>query len=500
MSGFAQVPSPKRRPTLLRHLVILLVVNGFAVNALIWLAAPAGYEETTLDHTWRMLQGKSGDDSWGAMKVALDQAERSSAPLYSEVFFKDGVRFQYPPSALFALEALMLGGVDRVRVADEYNGPWPATNDWVGWIFILLTAAATAALLESQIRRVAPAGGVDARAGRTRRVVLVFALAVTFYPVVKAFTLGQIQVWLNAFMALALYCWATHRRSGAGVLIGMVCLVKPHYGLVILWAGLRREWRFVGGAAAVVALGLAASIAAFGWTDHIDYLRVLSFLSRHGEAYYPNQSLNGLLNRLAAIGDPTHYKVLDFPMGLFPPFNPWIYGATLATSLAILASAVLRRRRGGEGSRIYDFATVLLSCTIASPIAWEHHYGVLLPIFALLFVDARANAARLALLAAAYVLAGNFFLAANLLTPTVLNPAQSYLFFGGIIVLVLLHLSPLDGAAHAAPAAPARAPASSRPAVWALGARAARAPVIGSLDTTHPGGNHRARIGARTPS
>ena len=34
---------------------------------------------------------------------------------------------------------------------------------------------------------------------------------------------------------------------------------------------------------------------------HIDYLRVLSYMAERGEAYFPNQSVNGLLNRLMSI-------------------------------------------------------------------------------------------------------------------------------------------------------------------------------------------------------
>ena len=33
-----------------------------------------------------------------------------------------------------------------------------------------------------------------------------FGLALTFYPLVKAFSLGQIQVWINGLFAVALLC------------------------------------------------------------------------------------------------------------------------------------------------------------------------------------------------------------------------------------------------------------------------------------------------------
>ena len=138
--------------------------------------------------------------------------------------------------------------------------------------------------------------------------------------------------------------------------------------------------------AATVAAGLGASVLVFGFANHIDYLRVVSFLGERGEAYYPNHSINGLLNRIMGIADPAQYKNLEFVAGQFPPFNPWVYGVTLASSIAILAGALLHRSTTGDPARLYDFCLMALSCTMASPIAWEHHYGILLPIFAVLVV------------------------------------------------------------------------------------------------------------------
>jgi hypothetical protein len=93
----------------------------------------------------------------------------------------------------------------------------------------------------------------------------------------------------------------------------------------------------------------------------------------------------------------------------------------------------------GDAARTFDFCTMALSITIASPIAWEHHYGILLPIFAVLLTSSLASRRRLVLIAASYVLISNFFPATNLLAPTVFNLAQSYLFFAALVVLILLH-------------------------------------------------------------
>src|SRR5262245_59732496 len=229
--------------------------------------------------------------------------------------------------------------------------------------------------------------------------------------------------------------------------------MKPHYALFLPWALLRAEWRFLAVCAASMAAGLLASVLAFGLANHIDYLRVVSFLSERGEAYYPNHSVNGLLTRIMGIADPAHYDNLDFIAGQFPPFNAWVYGGTLVTSMTILAAALLNRSPRGDRGRLFDFSLMALSCTMASPIAWEHHYGILLPIFAALVVAAAGRPLWLGVLAGAYALASVYIPATMLVAPTAFNFAQSYLLLAAIVVLVLLHWRP-----WAAPAAHGRAP------------------------------------------
>ena len=193
-----------------------------------------------------MLRGEGGDDSWGAMQVALDHvAEMPDAPLYTKVFFTDNFRFQYPPSALFGLAAMLAVDPERVQINDVYDGAWPATNTVVGWFFIFLTAASVAALLELGLAAMRP--DVDWRQHRALRALVVVGLTLTFYPVAKAFTLGQIQVWINALFALGLLAWAAGWKVSSGVLIGAISLIKPHYGLFLVWATLRREMHFATG-------------------------------------------------------------------------------------------------------------------------------------------------------------------------------------------------------------------------------------------------------------
>ena len=150
--------SPTECPSsasLTRSLAIFLLLNALVLNGLIWLVSPAGYKETVLQHSWDVLRVDGSDDSWGAMGIALDYFRSGEKmPIYSEVFFDRNVKFQYPPSSLFALMAMQaMAHPARVRITDQDVYAWPTVNDISGWLFLVLTAAATAALLERRLRR-----------------------------------------------------------------------------------------------------------------------------------------------------------------------------------------------------------------------------------------------------------------------------------------------------------------------------------------------------------
>jgi alpha-1,2-mannosyltransferase len=80
-----------------------------------------------------------------------------------------------------------------------------------------------------------------------------------------------------------------------------------------------------------------------------------------------------------------------------------------------------------------------LSTTLASPIAWEHHYGILLPIFFALLPSILRDRHQLTLWMASYVLASNFLPVTQLFAGSILNVLQSYLLAAVLAVLWLLY-------------------------------------------------------------
>jgi hypothetical protein len=263
----------------------------------------------------------------------------------------------------------------------------------------------------------------------------VIFLALTFYPMIKAYTQGQIQAWINAIFVVALWLWVTGRPRSSGTLVGAASLIKPQYGPVFLvWGVLRKRWGFAAALVVTGMVGTLGSLALFGMADHLNYVDVVRFISERGESYYPNHSVNGLMHRLLFNG----YN-LGWKGRLFPPFHPWVYALTLAsTAVFILVALAWKTAPDRKGGGI-DFCVIAVTSTIASPVAWEHHYGILLPIFAYfaprLWAERSFGRRTLLWLAIAYVLCSNFFAVSTALAPIpVANLGQSYLLFGALMV------------------------------------------------------------------
>lgn len=312
--------------------------------------------------------GNDAGDSWDAMRAVLDWYEQHpGGRFYEQVFFIDHTKFQYPPSSLLVFKSLSLIGLDPTnRVLNEVN-----------WWFIAVNAGVNALFAFTLTSR-----SHDYRAFRVPFGLAAAFATLFYYPTTKAFELGQLQVWINAIFSVAALAWLTGRKSVAGVLIGAICLMKPQFALFALWGLLRREWAFVIGGGIVALAGSLAAVAMFGWQNHVDYLSVLRALSRTGEEFVANQSFNGLLNRAFATDDPYVWQLHGFP-----PYNPVVYIGTLITSAIMVLAALLVPRRGEGASDLLDFLCAALTFTIASPIAWDHHFGLLPVIYcAVMFV------------------------------------------------------------------------------------------------------------------
>ncbi|HSH03822.1 MAG TPA: glycosyltransferase family 87 protein [Anaerolineae bacterium] len=409
-------------------------VSVFVINlGLIW-GWGLSVGETVLEstHIWyhTRLWDKEQYDSWAPMGDAyrLSQDE-PDALLYSIIFFERQTKFQYPPTSLL---------VQKVMDWWQPEGwPWTKQLNQVSWWLVGGTVLVVAGIFVVRWRQ-----GAVAKEQMVVWWVLpaVMLMAVSFYPMLRAFRLGQIQVWINFLAAVLVLAWLWRAEFVAGIVVGLICLMKPQYGLIYIWGVLRKRWRFAVAGAVSGGVGSLLSLWIFGWRNHWDYLPTLSYMSRHGEVFFPNQSVNGLLNRWLLNGDP-----LGFQPNAFAPYEPVVYVGTLVSSLLLVGACLYWPRGLGETEKkggVIELCIALLSGTMASPIAWEHHYGVLLPIFALLLAEGYVRGwgpRRWLVLAVAYLLSCNLYLPVNRLAYTSWNWLLSYLFWGALMVLGLLY-------------------------------------------------------------
>jgi hypothetical protein len=388
---------------------------------------------TSLDYTQLWMQRDpnhfaAAEDSWKPMRMAREWlGEAHEGRLYQEVFFERGVKLQYPPSSVLWLEALELLPGDSWTSNEALNA--------ISWWAVLATILLSVAVFD---RAATPPPGRERVLGeRVLGWALVGAAGLVFYPLMRGFYLGQVQTWIDAGVAGLVLAFVAGRPATSGVLAGLVCLVKPQLGVLVLWGLLRGQRRFVvGWSCAVGVLGLL-SLALYGFANHLDYLEVLSFIGRHGESFHPNQSVNGLLHR--ALGNGNNLRWVD----AFPPFDARIYAATLLSSAGLLAAALFWRRSEAVRAPEIDLAIAIVTLTIASPVAWIHHYAVLLPLFALVLPRvAESVASRRALawmLAGSFLLVSNTYRVTNRFAETPWSFLQSYVFFGGLLFLALLY-------------------------------------------------------------
>jgi hypothetical protein len=221
------------------------------------------------------------------------------------------------------------------------------------------------------------------------------------------------------------------RERISGTLIGLMALVKPQYAFICVWFAVRKKWGALWASLATGAAGLVVATEIFGWREQLKYIAVAREASR-GYAYYPNLSINGFMNRLIFNGPN-----LTFDPASYAPPSLLVSAAGTVGLLALLCAALLFPRSSQARGGVLDFCAVALASTAASPMAWEHHYGILFPIFMASFALLKWRASRET--AAAYLVTGNAWSVMNVFAgiPGV-NALQSIPFFGVLLTLATL--------------------------------------------------------------
>jgi alpha-1,2-mannosyltransferase len=408
-----------------RRLLLFVLLNILAVNAGFKLIAHfvfhTGVDEMRIRY-WYFFHFQQWSDSWTPMLGSVNSfLAHPTLPIYQAKLYDT---LLYPLTSILPLLWLRRAGMSDAGVLRVLM-----IASWIAVVAVIAVQAWIAAKFT----------GSD---GLSWRAVLAILFGAFFFmPITLAYSLGQAQIFLDLFFSLLVVFWIERRDRPAGVMMALLAMVKPQYGLLLLWAALRGRWKALGAGAVALGVGGAVSSAVFGVRNNLDYLGGMAGLSRKAQTHYANQSIFGLLNRAIFNGENLPYHPY-----VYPPYVPWIYAVTLATTAALVVLALAypwRERAGGMA----DLSAIAVVSVIATPMAWEHHYGVMLPIFVWLWFGLYRRGAGSALaLAVAWVLIADFLSPLNYFAAIpVANLLQSYMYFGALLLLGLLLRTPRTG-------------------------------------------------------
>lgn len=264
----------------------------------------------------------------------------SGQGIYDVVTPNWGLAYIYPPFAAIVMLPLALG------------------PEWVWrllWIALLVWAQ------QSVLRRCGvPRGWTLGLVGATALVAV--------EPLRTTLGYGQVNTLLMALVVLDLLPDRPGRRWPRGVGIGVAAAVKLFPALFGVFALFARRARMAWTSAAAFAVATLLGVVVL---PH-ESLRFWTFqipAGTSGPQYVGNQSLQGLTTRFFGEG--------PIGRGLF---------AVLALTVVVLAILVARYW-WLTGHKVFALSLVGLATSLASPLAWTHHFVWVLPLLVAVITD-----------------------------------------------------------------------------------------------------------------
>jgi alpha-1,2-mannosyltransferase len=182
-------------------------------------------------------------------------------------------------------------------------------------------------------------------------------------------------------LLLALLAGATWQLTigsalGAGILVGGATALKVFPALILVYLGLRRQWRALTAAITSAMLLTVLPVFLYGVDG---YGQLIADFLRLGRSGWPvrgnNQSLVAAVDRyISGFTQDGVRSAADAPVAFA------IFMAA-AGVLGVLLVAILVRKRFDEASVPSELAAVTILAILLSPIAWDHYWTLLFPAF-----------------------------------------------------------------------------------------------------------------------
>ena len=169
-------------------------------------------------------------------------------------------------------------------------------------------------------------------------------------------------------LGLVTWIWLdirAERWTRAGVLIGVVCSLKPFLVPLALYLLLRRKWRAAAASIATAVACFALGLLIFGLAAHVDWIDSLRGVTW---AWVPmNGSIYAPLARLSARGD------LIAKMPPTASGRLTIMGHMIAAAILLIGLYFCKRDSNEDRSILI----VLATCLLASPLGWVYYVWIL---------------------------------------------------------------------------------------------------------------------------
>jgi hypothetical protein len=181
------------------------------------------------------------------------------------------------------------------------------------------------------------------------------ALALISEPAFSWAVTGQLSGFL---MAGVTAIWLAIRRQDwtrAGVLLGLVCSVKPFLGIFVLWWVVERRWRALAWAGVSGGLAALLGVVVYGVSSYAEWVGVLRDVQWSGAPM--NASIAGMVGRTWSL----HALVRD----------PWVLQIGTPLVLVVMALGVCFAVHARDTDRAV--LILLLTALLASPLGWIYY-------------------------------------------------------------------------------------------------------------------------------
>lgn len=229
---------------------------------------------------------------------------------------------------------------------------WPISLFRISSAFALWTAA--------NLIAAACALFASVRATGTRPAYWIVALAMISEPALSWAVTGQLSGFL---MAAVTALWLAIRRKDwrrAGVLLGLICSVKPFLGIFVIWWLVERRWRALAWAGVSGALAVLLGVVIYGVSSYAEWIGAVRDV--HWTGAPMNASIAGLIGRTWSV----HALVRD----------PWALHIATALAVVVMALGVWFAVRVGDADRAV--LILLLTALLASPLGWVYYLWMII--------------------------------------------------------------------------------------------------------------------------